>query len=79
MPDADAPKRKQFRVGYFVTVDVMAYHESEAGIVGEAACGWPGDWSPPRDPVPVEGTINDHRVVGSIVRSQAMMVKEMDT
>jgi len=72
----DAAERRVFRVGYFVTVDVYAFDEREAGIVGEAACGWPGDWQPRHDPVPVEGIINEHRVAASIVRSQVLMVKE---
>jgi predicted NBD/HSP70 family sugar kinase len=37
-----AVNRKVFRVGYFVTVDVDAFDEQEAGIVGERACQWPG-------------------------------------
>lgn len=31
----EASKRKVYRVGYFVTVDVDAFDEQEAGIVGE--------------------------------------------
>lgn len=69
--------RKTFRVGYFVTVDVEAWHESEAGMVGEAACLWPGDWRPPHDPVECVGVINGHTVTARIVRSEVLMVKPL--
>lgn len=69
-PHAD--KRQTFRVGYFVWADVEAFDASEAGIVGEAAFGWPGNWSIPHDPVPYEGSLNGYIVRASIVRSQAM-------
>jgi len=71
--------RKVVRVGYFVTVDVDAFDEREAGVVGEVACGWPGDWMPAHEPIPVEGVLNEHRVTARIVRTQALMVKEQES
>lgn len=73
-----ATDRKVFRVGYFVTVDVDAFDASEATVVGECACHWPGNWSVPHEPVAVEGEINGYRVTARIVRSEALMVKPMD-
>lgn len=70
----DDDKRKVFRVGFFVTVEVDSFHESEAAIMAEAACGWPGSWSPAHDPIPISGVINGHVVTARIIRSQAMMV-----
>lgn len=69
-------ERKWFRVVYAVTLDVLAFDEHEAAIVGEAAAGWPGNWSPPPEPIPVQGEINGWIVQGQLVRSQALMVKE---
>lgn len=69
--------KKKFRVGYFVWVDAEGYDESEASMVGEAALGWPGDWSPPGDPVDHEGLLNGHKVKASIIRSRAMMAREL--
>lgn len=74
-PEAD--KRKVYRVGYFVTVDVDAFDEQEAGIVGERACQWPGSWTQ-HEPVAVEGEIDGYRVTARIVRSEAMMVKPVE-
>lgn len=73
-PSAD--HKRMFRVGYFVSVDVEAFDAGEAGLVGEAALGWPGDWRPRHDPVPVEGVLNGYIVRASIVRSQALQVSD---
>lgn len=74
-----AENRQVFRVGYFVTVDVEAFDEGEAALVGEAALGWPGNWSPPHDPVHHTGTLNGYIVRASIIRSQAMMAKPKES
>lgn len=69
-----ATDRKVFRVGYFVTVDVDAFDEGEAAIVGEVACGWPGHHRS-REAIAVVGEINGYRVSARIVSSEALMVK----
>lgn len=69
--------RKRWRVGFYVEVELDAY-EGEAAIVAEAACGWPGSWSPPHDAVISHGVINDKPITASILRSQALMVKEVE-
>lgn len=70
-----ANERTTWRVGFYVEVEVSAY-EGEAAIVAEAACNWPGTWSPPRDAVETTGVINDRPVTARILRSQALMVTE---
>lgn len=65
--------RQRWKVGFFVEVEVIA-NEREAHFVAEAACGWPGDWRPPHDPVAVEGFIDGRLVTARIIRSQALTV-----
>lgn len=83
MPDPiehpHASERRTFRVGYFVWADVEAFSAGEAASVGEAAFGWPGDWSPPHEPVPYEGRLNQYIVRASIVRTRALMAHERVT
>lgn len=68
--------KRLMRVGFYVEVEVEAWPQ-EAHILAEAACGWPGDWRPPHDPVEVEGPFDGGRVTvkARILRSQALMVK----
>lgn len=77
-PDQAAGKRR-WRVGFYVEVEVDAWPQ-EAHLIAEAACGFPGDWRPPREPVAVEGPFDGGRIQAKalIVRSQALMVKETD-
>lgn len=74
----NAGERKMFRVGYFVWADVEAFDAGEAAMVGEAAFGWPGNWSPPLDAVAFEGVINGYIARASVVRSQALMSFEKE-
>lgn len=67
---------RAWRIGYFVTVDVDAIDETDAIFAGERAAGWPGDWSPPHQPVEVHGDLNGHAVSARIIRSQVLMIKE---
>lgn len=69
---------RKWRVGFFVTVDVVA-NRSEAAIVAEAACRWPGNWQPAHDGVEVHGVINGYEVSAEIIRSEAMMITEAPT
>lgn len=69
--------RQRWRVGFYVEVEVDAY-EGEASIVAEAACDWPGSWSPPRDAIEVRGYLGDKLVAARILRSQALMVRPFD-
>lgn len=73
-----ARERSSWRVGFFVEVDVAAADGNDAALVAEVACGWPGDWSPPLDPVTCQGEIAGRPVVARIIRTKALMAKEVD-
>lgn len=69
-PHAD--DRRTFKVGFFAWVETEAFDASEAGLVAEAALGWPGSWSLPHDPTESEGVLNGYRVKARLLRTQAM-------
>lgn len=68
--------KRLWRVGFYVEVEVEAY-EGEAILMADAACGFPGNWSPPRQPVETEGEFGRITAVAKILRSQALMVREV--
>jgi hypothetical protein len=68
--------RARWRVGFYVEVEVEAY-EGEAVLMAEAATHWPGDWQPPHPPTVTSGRLGGRRVEAQILRSQALMVKEV--
>ena len=69
-------ERTTWRVGFYVEVEVDAYN-GEAAIIAEAACRWPGSWTPMHKPVITEGVVNDRKVAAHIIRSQALMVRPL--
>jgi len=71
-----AADRKTFEVGFFAWVEVEAFDESEAGMVAEAALGWPGSWAS-REPVEGEGELNGYVVQAKITRTQAMTARPL--
>lgn len=74
--EADEDKAKTYRLGFFVAVDVEAVDESDAWFLAERATGWPGEWSPPKPPVPVSRDWGKGRIAhATIVRSQALMAR----
>ena len=71
----DPTGKQRWRVGFYVEVEVDAY-EGEAVLTANAACDWPGDWSPPRLPTTHDGVLSRQPVTARVIRSQALMVKE---
>lgn len=70
------PETRTYRLGFFVAVDVVATDEHDAWFVAERATGWPGEWSPPKPPVPVSRDWGKGRIARAvIVRSQALMAR----
>jgi hypothetical protein len=72
----DDPQERTYRLGFFVVVDVQATDESDAWIIAERATGWPGEWRPPKPPVPVSREWKPGRLArATIIRSQALMLR----
>lgn len=74
---AEPEGKVRWRVGFYVEVEVEAY-EGEAAMMAEAACQWPGNWSPPREPITHLGELMRKPVEATVLRSQALMVKRVD-
>jgi len=70
------PTRTTWRVGFYVEVEVDAF-DGEAALIAEAACRWPGSWTPMHQPVTTEGVINRRKVAAHIIRSEALMVRPL--
>lgn len=76
MVAATSDRKRLWQVGFYVLVEVEAY-DGEASLMANIACGWPGNWSPPREPTEVEGTLGQITAEARVLRSQALMVREV--